>query len=130
MHLAPHDRAVVLQHRPLVPEDVGVDPRGLVDDAHMLMPRVLKVYPIGAPRVAPRAVSGATTPTCAPASGSVFALGATTVTCAATDQAGYTDSTSFTVTAKGAGQQVGDLLTKVQSLPLDPTARKNLSMCC
>lgn len=43
-------------------------------------------------------VDGALTPTCAPASGTVFGFGATTVTCSATDAHGNTGSASFTVT--------------------------------
>jgi hypothetical protein len=43
-------------------------------------------------------IDGPLTPTCTPASGSVFVLGATTVTCSATDAAGNTGSDSFTVT--------------------------------
>ncbi|MGZ4314754.1 MAG: fibronectin type III domain-containing protein [Gaiellaceae bacterium] len=41
---------------------------------------------------------GTLTPTCAPASGSTFALGATTVTCTATDSGQLVGSASFTVT--------------------------------
>lgn len=41
---------------------------------------------------------GALTPTCAPASGSTFALGSTTVTCTAKDAAGNIGSASFHVT--------------------------------
>jgi len=44
------------------------------------------------------AVDGSITPTCAPASGSTFAVGSTTVRCTATDRAGNTGSASFTVT--------------------------------
>jgi hypothetical protein len=40
---------------------------------------------------------GSLTPTCAPASGSVFALGDTTVTCTATDSSGNTGSATFHV---------------------------------
>jgi hypothetical protein len=44
-------------------------------------------------------VDGSITPTCAPASGSTFAIDTpTTVTCSATDDAGNTGSASFTVT--------------------------------
>lgn len=45
-------------------------------------------------------VSGSLTPTCAPASGSTFALGVTTVTCSATDGAGNSGSNSFTITVQ------------------------------
>ena len=64
--------------------------------------------------------------TCTPASGGTFAIGTTTVKCSATDAAGNTGSASFTVTVKSVGTQLTDLQAKVQSLPLDPTARKNL----
>jgi hypothetical protein len=47
--------------------------------------------------VATDAVSGVLPVTCAPASGSLFALGTTTVTCSATDAAGNVGRTSFTV---------------------------------
>jgi len=43
-------------------------------------------------------VSGSLTPTCAPASGSVFPVGATTVNCSATDGAGLTGTKSLLVT--------------------------------
>lgn len=42
-------------------------------------------------------VDGSITPTCAPASGSTFAIATTTVNCSATDAAGNTASGSFTV---------------------------------
>ena len=45
-------------------------------------------------------VSGVLTPTCAPASGSVFHLGATTVTCSATDAAGNVDTSTMTITVR------------------------------
>jgi hypothetical protein len=43
-------------------------------------------------------VDGSLTPTCAPSSGSTFALGSTSVTCSATNKAGNTGSASFKVT--------------------------------
>ena len=43
---------------------------------------------------------GAVAVTCAPGSGSTFPLGTTTVTCAATDAAGNSSSSSFTVTVR------------------------------
>jgi hypothetical protein len=43
-------------------------------------------------------VDGTVTPSCAPASGSVFAVGSTTVTCTARDTRGNQSSGSFTVT--------------------------------
>jgi HYR domain len=45
-------------------------------------------------------VSGDVSTTCAPASGSTFALGDTEVTCSATDSAGNTGSAKFTVTVE------------------------------
>ncbi len=65
--------------------------------------------------------------TCTPAAGSTFAIGSTTVTCSATDLAGNTGTTRFTVTVKGAATQLTDLQMKVQNLStLDTTTRKNL----
>jgi len=45
-------------------------------------------------------LDGPITPTCAPASGSTFALGTTTVTCTATDAAGNHGSAQFSVTVR------------------------------
>ena len=64
--------------------------------------------------------------TCTPASGSTFGIGATMVNCSATDAAGNTGTASFTVTVKPASTQLTDLQAEVQSLPSDPTTRKNL----
>jgi len=51
---------------------------------------------------------------CAPASGSLFAIGTTTVTCTATDVRGNTSAPqSFTVTVKGAVAQLEDLIATV-----------------
>lgn len=44
------------------------------------------------------AVDGPITPSCSPASGSLFALGSTVVTCSATDAAGNTATGTFSVT--------------------------------
>lgn len=60
-------------------------------------------------------VSGVVAQACAPASGSLFALGATTVTCTATDAAGNSASTSFAVT-------VGDSTPPVVTAPAPATA--------
>ncbi|HUR69999.1 MAG TPA: HYR domain-containing protein [Candidatus Thermoplasmatota archaeon] len=51
-----------------------------------------------APPATSDAVDGAGHATCAPASGSAFALGATSVACSATDASGNSAATSFTVT--------------------------------
>ena len=48
--------------------------------------------------------------------GSTFAIGATTVTCTATDDDGATASGSFTVTVRGAGEQLDDLLAAVSGV--------------
>jgi hypothetical protein len=71
-------------------------------------------------------VDGARPVTCAPASGSTFAIGTTTVTCSASDTRGNSASASFTVTVTSASQQMTALLTKVRNLPLDPVTRNNL----
>jgi len=47
-------------------------------------------------------VSGLLTPSCAPLSGSIFALGSTTITCTATDAAGNTGTANATVVVAGA----------------------------
>lgn len=59
-------------------------------------------------------IDGALTPTCAPASGSMFALGQTTVNCSATDSHGNTGSASFHVT-------VVDTTAPALNLPADIT---------
>jgi hypothetical protein len=61
------------------------------------------------------AVSGSLTPTCAPASGSTFALGTTTITCSATDAAGNTGTATATVV-------VEDKTAPTLSLPGNITA--------
>jgi Tol biopolymer transport system component len=57
---------------------------------------------------------------CVPASGSTFGVGDTTVSCVATDDSGNTDTGSFTVTVKGAAQQLADLggIIRSYGLPL------------
>jgi hypothetical protein len=45
-------------------------------------------------------IDGSITPSCAPASGSNFAIGTTTVACTATDAAGNSTSATFTVTVR------------------------------
>ena len=57
--------------------------------------------------------AGTPTVTCAPASGTTFAIGSTTVACSVTDDDGATVSGSFTVSVRGARDQVTDLLTAV-----------------
>lgn len=53
------------------------------------------------------------TRTVGPASGSVFPVGDTTVTFVATDGAGSTASSSFTVHVAGAGEQIASLMSQV-----------------
>jgi hypothetical protein len=55
---------------------------------------------------------------CAPASGSLFAIGGTEVECTATDAAGNKATSSFTVHVKGAGEQIADLIALVESYQL------------
>jgi hypothetical protein len=50
--------------------------------------------------IATDVVDGTDTVSCAPSSGSTFAIGTTTVTCSATDRADNTSHTSFTVTVR------------------------------
>ncbi len=57
-------------------------------------------------------IDGASSATCAPVSGSTFALGATTVHCRATDSQGVTGTASFTVTVR-------DTTPPVLTLPTD-----------
>lgn len=55
----------------------------------------------------------APTVTCSRPSGSVFPIGTTTVNCTATDRAGNTAGGTFSVTVKGAKEQLNDLIQKV-----------------
>jgi hypothetical protein len=54
--------------------------------------------------------SGSATVTCAPASGSTFPVGTTTVSCTAVDAAGNEAAGTFTVTVRGAADQLADLI--------------------
>jgi hypothetical protein len=58
------------------------------------------------------------TVSCTPSSGSLFLIGTTTVTCQASDPAGNTTTGVFQVVVKGAGQQIDDLMTLVDSFGL------------
>jgi hypothetical protein len=58
------------------------------------------------------------TTTCAPKSGSVFAIGDTTPTCTAVDPSTNQTSCSFKVHVKGAAEQIGDLITVVNGLKI------------
>ena len=59
--------------------------------------------------------------TCTPASGSTFAAGTKTVTCVARDHAGNTSTGSFTVTVRGAAQQVANLVVELTTMLKLPT---------
>jgi hypothetical protein len=62
--------------------------------------------------------------TCSPASGSTFAISKTTVSCTATDKAGNKASGTFTVTVKGAKEQLADLIQKILGASqLSPAAK-------
>ena len=52
--------------------------------------------------------------TCTPPSASVVPIGATSVNCVATDEAGNTGTASFTITVKGAAEQLATLRADVQ----------------
>ena len=65
------------------------------------------------------AVSGDGIATCAPASGSTFALGTTTVACSAVDGAGNTGHSSFTVTVQDT---VAPTLTLPAGITVDATS--------
>jgi len=67
-------------------------------------------------------VGGAITPVCAPASGTVFAIGTRTVACTATDAAGNVASGTFTVTVQQ--QQYGFI--NVKNLPPPAGTKLNL----
>ena len=68
--------------------------------------------------------------TCAPASGTWFAIGTTTVDCTARDSAGNTTVNSFTVRVKGAAEQIVDLIDKMRTMaglgPVAPALRTQL----
>jgi hypothetical protein len=61
-----------------------------------------------------------------PASGSTFPIGTTTVNGIATDASGNTGTCSFTVTVKGASEQITDLIALVTSLTLKPSLANSL----
>jgi hypothetical protein len=64
------------------------------------------------------------TTTCAPPSGSVFAIGDTTPTCTAVDPSSNQTSCSFKVHVKGAAEQIGDLITLVNGLDVSSAGVK------
>ena len=58
-------------------------------------------------------IDGLITPTCSPASGSVFAIGTTEVVCTATDSSGNTSSNSFNVIIEYTGNLIPDWVKDV-----------------
>ena len=56
------------------------------------------------------------TVSCTPPSGSMFAIGTTTVSCTATDASGNSATGSFTITVKGAGEQLAELAAAVKGV--------------
>jgi len=62
---------------------------------------------------------------CAPASGSRFAIGTTTVACTATDHVGNTSTGTFKVTVLGAKDQLNRLIQKVVLFSTLPAATKS-----
>ena len=58
-------------------------------------------------------IDGLITPTCSPASGSVFAIGTTEVVCTATDSSGNTASNSFNVIIEYTGSLIPDWVKNV-----------------
>jgi hypothetical protein len=59
-------------------------------------------------------VDGQVPVSCAPASGSLFAIGTTTVSCSASDTHGNTASGSFSVTVRSASQIASELVTATE----------------
>lgn len=74
------------------------------------------------------ALDGSVPVTCAPASGSLFAIGATTVNCTTSDRGGNTTTAQFPVTVLGAGRQLSDLIAGVVAATgLPPAAKAQLT---
>jgi hypothetical protein len=63
---------------------------------------------------------------CEPAAGGTFPIGVNTVVCMATDAAGNTALSSFTVTVKGAPEQITELIALVRSLSLEQGTENSL----
>ena len=68
------------------------------------------------------AQDGTLTPSCSPASGSVFPLGTTTVNCSVTDSGGLTATGSFTVTVQDTTPPSLNLPGKTADVTYTPTA--------
>jgi sugar lactone lactonase YvrE len=68
------------------------------------------------------------TVTCTPASGSWFVIGVTTVKCVAADNGANTSSATFTVTVRGAREQLSQLIARVVAATnLPPTVKTQLT---
>jgi hypothetical protein len=63
---------------------------------------------------------------CVPSSGSLFPIGVTTVICSAEDAAGNVALGSFTVTVKGAAEQLSDLQGLVEGMYILPGLKNSL----
>jgi hypothetical protein len=63
---------------------------------------------------------------CVPASGSTFKIGTTPVACGAVDAAGNRGSGQFTVTVRGASDQIKSLQAYIAGLPIDAATQKAL----
>jgi hypothetical protein len=64
---------------------------------------------------------------CAPESGSLFPIGATQVTCSATDGAGNSSQASFSVSVRGAPEQLVALLEKLRRMTFSATHKAKLT---
>ena len=65
---------------------------------------------------------------CTPAAGSLFAIGATEVECVATDNGGNTANATFTITVRGAGEQLSQLIGDViDATGLSPAVKAQLT---
>ena len=61
---------------------------------------------------------------CTPTSGATFKIGSSAVACTATDHVGNTDHGSFTVTVRGAKEQIDRLISEVVAASKLPPAVK------
>jgi hypothetical protein len=70
---------------------------------------------------------GPATLTCAPESGSLFPIATTQVACTATDGAGNTSEASFSVTVRGAPEQIVALLEKLRGMSFSALHKAKLT---
>jgi sugar lactone lactonase YvrE len=118
--------------------------------------RAVRLAPIGAPDTTPPAlhvpadlVTNATEPggaavvydataedaecgiasfSCTPASGNLFPVGTTRVSCSATDLPGNESTAEFSVTVRGAAEQIADLMERLRSMQLSPPIKATLTV--